>query len=196
MLNRFSLFASILFVFALGGAVGWYFFSPKPTTVEESQVMLERIRAVMKLVTVEGQYSEIYSHNDYQGAFSFFWDKKMLIRVSATVAAGYDLEKVKMEADVTRKVLKIGALPQPTILSIDHKIDYYDISEGVFTSFTPQDYTRINERAKEIIREKAQVQLLPSAQEQAQKTFDMIRAMLESAGWKLEVAEGSGTIIR
>lgn len=188
MLSRVITILLIVVVFALGGLAGWYFFAPKKTSVEESQVLLERVRSVMKLVTVEGQYSEIYSHSDYQGAFTFFWDKKMLIRVSATVAAGYDLEQMRMEADPEKKVLYMSGLPEPKVLSIDHKIDYYDISEGVFTSFSPQDYTRINDRAKEIIREKAQIQLLPAARQQAGTTLDMIRTMLEGAGWRLEVS--------
>lgn len=187
MFNKIILFASILFIFLLGGWAGWYFFSPKHTTVEESQVMLERVRAVMKLVTVEGDYSEVFSQNDYQGYFTFFWDKKILVRVNATVMAGYDLQKVKIESDIATKTIKIGPMPKATILSIDEKVDYYDISEGVFTSFSPEDYTRINARVKEIIREKAQTSLLPNAEEQGKKTLEMMKGMIESAGWKVEI---------
>ena len=190
MTNRLSLVAATLFIFMLGGWASWYFFAPKSKPVEEAQVMLERIRTVMKLVTVEGQYSELFTHNDYNGAFSFFWEKKMLIRVSATVSAGYDLEKVKIETDVVNKKIKIGPLPKATIISVDDKVDYYDISEGVFTSFSPQDYTRINERVEQIIREKAATTLLPNAEAQGQKTFELLRAMVESAGWQLEFVGG------
>jgi hypothetical protein len=191
MFNKIILFASILFIFLLGGWAGWYFFSPKHTTVEESQVMLERVRAVMKLVTVEGDYSEVFSQNDYQGYFTFFWDKKILVRVNATVMAGYDLQKVKIESDIATKTIKIGPMPKATILSIDEKVDYYDISEGVFTSFSPEDYTRINARVKEIIREKAQTSLLPNAEEQGKKTLEMLKGMIESAGWKVEIVGNS-----
>jgi Protein of unknown function (DUF4230) len=187
MANRISLIGAILFIFFLGGWASWYFFTPKSNTVEEAQVMLERIRTVMKLVTVEGQFSELFSNDDYQGAFSFFWEKKMLVRVTATVSAGYDLEKVKIETDAQNKTIKIGPLPAATILSIDDKVDYYDISEGLFTSFSPQDFNRINERVEQIIREKAQASLLPSAEEQGRKTLDMLKAMIESAGWKVEI---------
>lgn len=187
MANRISLIGAILFIFFLGGWASWYYFTPKSNTVEEAQVMLERIRTVMKLVTVEGQFSELFSNDDYQGAFSFFWEKKMLVRVTATVSAGYDLEKVKIETDAQNKTIRIGPLPAATILSIDDKVDYYDISEGIFTSFSPQDFNRINERVEQIIREKAQASLLPSAEEQGRKTLDMLKAMIESAGWKVEI---------
>ncbi|MFN7327548.1 MAG: DUF4230 domain-containing protein [Chitinophagales bacterium] len=189
MIRQTALLISVLLIFVMGGLAGWYVFAPKSVTQEESQIMLERIRSVMKLVTVEGNYTEVYTHSDYSGFFTYFWDKKMIMRVTATVSAGYDLEQVKMEVDGKARLLRIGPMPAPSILSIDHKIDYYDISEGVFTSFSPSDYNQINEKAKELIRQKAQVQLLPAAREQASKTFDLLRSMLEGAGWKLELVE-------
>lgn len=189
MIRQTALLISVLLIFVMGGLAGWYVFAPKSVTQEESQIMLERIRSVMKLVTVEGNYTEVYTHSDYSGFFTYFWDKKMIMRVTATVSAGYDLEQVKMEVDGKDRLLRIGPMPAPSILSIDHKIDYYDISEGVFTSFSPSDYNQINEKAKELIRQKAQVQLLPAAREQASKTFDLLRSMLEGAGWKLELVE-------
>lgn len=189
MIRQAALLISVLLIFVMGGLAGWYVFAPKSVTQEESQIMLERIRSVMKLVTVEGNYTEVYTHSDYSGFFTYFWDKKMIMRVTATVSAGYDLEQVKMEVDGKARLLRIGPMPAPSILSIDHKIDYYDISEGVFTSFSPSDYNQINEKAKELIRQKAQVQLLPAAREQASKTFDLLRSMLEGAGWKLELVE-------
>ena len=138
MIRQTALLISVLLIFVMGGLAGWYVFAPKSVTQEESQIMLERIRSVMKLVTVEGNYTEVYTHSDYSGFFTYFWDKKMIMRVTATVSAGYDLEQVKMEVDGKARLLRIGPMPAPSILSIDHKIDYYDISEGVFTSFSPK----------------------------------------------------------
>jgi hypothetical protein len=86
----------------------------------------------------------------------------------------------------------MSALPEPQILSIDHTLDYYDISEGLFSSFTPEDYTRINQRAKDLIRDQAlKSKLMPAAREQADKMLELIGFMVESAGWKLVVAEES-----
>jgi len=99
------------------------------------------------------------------------------------------LNQLKMDADPLTHTIRISALPEPQILSIDHSLDYYDISEGLFATFTPEDYTRINQRAKDLIRDQAlKSNLLPSAREQAAKMFDLMRFMTESAGWKLEVA--------
>jgi hypothetical protein len=186
--QRFPSWLILTIVFALGGLASWYYFKPTSKPIEESTVLLERIRSVCKLVTVEGDFSEVFSHSEYQGYFTFFWDKRMLLRVQATVAAGYDFEKAKFEADPVTKTIRISQLPEASILSIDHKVDYYDISEGVFTAFAPEDYTRINDRAKELIREQAnKSNLLPSARAQAGKVFELVRFMVESSGWKLVV---------
>jgi hypothetical protein len=82
----------------------------------------------------------------------------------------------------------INELPEPQILSIDHDLDYYDVSEGLFTSFDETDYNQIQTDAKELIRTKAmQSNLLAEAQVQANDLMDMIRLIVESAGWQLKV---------
>lgn len=175
--------------FLIGGWLTYRFFIPQSKTTEDATVLLEKIQAVTKLITVEGQFSEIYNYNESDGYLLNLWDKKVLVRVRATVSAGYDLERLHLEADPVTKTVRMSALPEPQILSIDHSLDYYDISEGYFTSFTPDDYNRINQRAKDLIREKAQEStLLPAAQEQADKMLELIRFMVESAGWKLVIA--------
>lgn len=192
MKNAPSFFA-LLVAFAVGGWLTYQYFVPRQNKVESASVLLEKIQAVAKLTTVEGTFSEVYNYSEYQGYFTFLWDKKVLVRVRATVAAGYDLEQLHFEADPLTKTIRMSALPEPQILSIDHTLDYYDISEGIFESFAPEDYNRINQRAKDMIRDQAEKStLLPAAKEQAAKMLDLIRFMVEGAGWKLVVEGGSG----
>ncbi|MCC6463253.1 MAG: DUF4230 domain-containing protein [Saprospiraceae bacterium] len=188
MSKRLLLVAVLALGFLLGGWLAYRYFAPKSAPVESASILLEKIRAVVKLTTVEGEFSEIYNYNEYSGYFSWFWDKKALVRVHATVAVGYDLSNLRIEADSSARVVRIGPLPEPQILSIDHTLDYYDVSTGVFTDFSPQDYTRMNQKAKDLIRERAlQSNLMPSAREQGKRIFDMVGFVAESAGWKLEI---------
>lgn len=181
-----SSFLLLLIAFAAGAWLSWKYFSSGKKSVEDSTVLLEKIQAVAKLSTVEGTFSELYNYSEYQGYFTFFWDKKVLVRVRATVSAGYNLESMHFEADPVTKTIHMSGLPKPEILSIDHTLDYYDISEGIFSSFSTEDYNRINQRAKDLIREKAlQSNLLTQADEQGAKMLELIRFMVESAGWKL-----------
>ncbi len=183
-------FLLVLAAFLLGGWLSWRYLSSQGNKpVEDSTVLLEKIQAVAKLSTVEGTFSEIYNYSEYQGYFTFFWDKKVLVRVRATVSAGYDLEKLNIVADPATKTIRMSGLPKPQILSIDHTLDYYDISEGLFSSFSPEDYTRINQRAKDLIRDSAlRSNLLAEADTQGAKMLDLMRFMIDGAGWKLVVA--------
>jgi hypothetical protein len=180
----------VIAAFLLGGWLSYRYLSSQGTKpVEDSTVLLEKIQAVAKLSTVEGTFSEIYNYSEYQGYFTFFWDKKVLVRVRATVSAGYDLEKLNIVADPATKTIRMSGLPKPQILSIDHTLDYYDISEGLFSSFSPEDYTRINQRAKDLIRDSAlRSNLLSEADVQGAKMLDLMRFMIAGAGWTLEVA--------
>ena len=188
MLKNAPSFFALLVAAVLGGWLTYQYFVARPQGVENASVLLEKIETVAKLTTVEGQFSEVYNYSEYEGYFTFLWDKKVLVRVRATVAAGYDLEQLNLVADPVTKTVRMSALPEPKILSIDHTLDYYDISQGIFESFSPEDHNRINQRAKELIREQAEKSnLLPAAQEQAEKMIELVRFMVESAGWKLEV---------
>ncbi|MEQ1746335.1 MAG: DUF4230 domain-containing protein [Saprospiraceae bacterium] len=188
MLKRILVISAFAATFILGGWLAVRLFTPKETKPQESAtVLLEKIRTVVKLTTVEGEFSEIYNYSEYSGFFTWFWDKKALVRVNAVVSAGFDLGNLKIEADSSVRVLRIGPLPEPQILSIDHTLDYYDVSTGVFSDFLPEDYNRINNKAKELIRQSAQQSnLLASAREQSNKIFEIVRFMAESTGWKVE----------
>jgi hypothetical protein len=179
----------VVAAFLVGGWLSYRYFVPsskKP--VEDATVLLEKIQAVTKLITVEGQFSEIYNYSEYQGYFTMLWDKKVLVRVRATVSVGYDLERLSIVADPVSKTIRMSALPEPEILSIDHSLDYYDISQGLFASFTPDDYNRINRRAKELIRDQAaKSHLMDAAEEQADKMLELIQFMVQSAGWNLVI---------
>lgn len=192
MFRSLSPLFTLLIALAVGAWLGYQYFAARNRPTEDAAVLLEKIQAVTKLITVEGQFSEVYNYNEYQGYFSFFWDKKVLVRAKATVSAGYDLGAMRLEAEPEQKVIRMSALPQPQILSIDHTLDYYDISEGLFVSFTPEDYNRINQRAKDLIRDQAlKSDLLPAARDQAAKMLDLIRFMVESAGWRLVIEDPS-----
>jgi hypothetical protein len=182
-----------LVLVAIGFWVGKQLYEQKQALVAEqqAQTLLERIETVAKLITVEGYFSEVYSYKDY---WKYDWpgfQKKALLRVKAKVSVGYDLTKMTITVETDRKRLLVSQLPDPEILSIDHDIDYYDISEGVFNSFSEADYSLMSSNAKKIIREQAlKSDLMLNAAAQGTDMLDIIRDMVESAGWRMEfVAE-------
>lgn len=155
---------------------------------QTATVLLEKINKVYKLVVVEGEFAEILSHQDYYGFDLPGFRKKAIIKIEAKVSVGYNLDSLRVVTDEVNKVIKVQKWPDPEILSIDSDISYYDIDNGVFNSFTPQELTKITQDAKDAIRKKAQhSSLMPAAKQQQQQMFDMISLLAESSGWRVEI---------
>lgn len=179
---------ALIAFFVLGAWLGRsYFLSESAVKEEENvEVLLEKIKTVAKLVTVEGYFSEVYDYKDYWRYDVSPFRKKALLRVRAKVSVGYDLGDISVEARPEEQVIVISNLPDPEIISIDHDIDYYDITEGTFNSFSEADYNMLNRRAKSYIEEKAlESDLLLSAEKQGNQLLDLMRFMAENAGWRL-----------
>ncbi len=188
MIKRITLLFILILTFSLGI---WFtntyhgFFKSKKE--ETATVLIQSIKKVTKLIAVEGYFSEIYSYKDYYGIDMFLFQKKALIRVKAKVSMGYDLEKLKIEAKTSEKKIIIGPLPKPQILSIDHDLDYYDVTEGTFNSFNADDYNKLNKQAKDFIIGKiGESDLSKKAEEQKNDVMNTIRTMVEAVGWKVE----------
>ncbi len=179
--------AIITVALAVFFATKFYYTSVEVTAEEQSQVLMEKIKSVTKLVTVEGYFSEIYDYKDYWNYDISPFRKKALIRVKAKVSVGYDLTKMSIEAIPEQKLLIISDLPDPSIISIDHDLDYYDITEGTFNTFSEKDYTMMNRNAKDKIRQAAvSSDLFLAAEEQSNIMLDLVKFMVEGAGWKLQ----------
>lgn len=134
--------------------------------------------------------SEVYSYKDHY-TFDFGpFRKKALLRVNAKASIGYDFEKVKLTIDQESKTITIDDFPEPEVLSIDHDLDYYDITQGSFNTFTNEDYNKINKRAKDYVKTlAAEGELIESAKEQKEELISMIQLLLDGMGWKLVVKE-------
>lgn len=190
MAKNIAAIVALLLVFGLGIFVTKKYYQLGETvTKQNSQVLLEQMKSVAKVIAVEGYFSEIYTHEDYYNFDLSPFRKKALLRVKAKVSVGYDLEGMKMEANDATKIISISNIPDPEILSIDHEIDYYDIQEGTFNSFTEQELTELNRRAKKFIEEKAksdELGLLPAAEEQKLKMLESIEIIANTAGYEVK----------
>lgn len=157
---------------------------------EKADVLLTQVRAACKLITAEGFFSEIYNYKDYYRFDISPLRKKALMRVKAKVSLGYDFEQLSINALPDQQKVVISNIPEIEVLSIDHTIDYYDITQGTFNNFSPEDYNTLNQRAKSFIRQHAlDSRLLEEAEKQGEDVFDLIRSIVESAGWELVLVE-------
>jgi len=177
---------ALFLAFRLGSKLSF----PKPEKTESSVVLLEKIRTVCKLLTAEGQFSEIYEYKDSYPFDIPMFTKKALIRVKANVSVGYDLSKMKIEPDEKNHTLVISGLPQAEIISVEHDLDYYDLTEGFFNSFSTEDYNMLNARAKEFVTSQVlKSSLMEAAEKKRDEMIDVIRYMSEEAGWDILIIE-------
>lgn len=152
----------------------------------QADVLLNSVEKVMKLIAVEGYFSEIYDYKDYYFSDFMPFRKKALVRVKAKVSMGYNLNRINIRSDQATHTIHIGPLPEVEILSIDHDLDYYDVTEGVFNYFTEEDFSKLSANAKELIRTKAQKsQLKAQAEAQSAEMLEMLDLLIHNSGWKL-----------
>jgi hypothetical protein len=164
---------------------------------EEATVLLERVRNVMKLVTVEGDVSELFSSTSSRNVTlylplpsQFSFDKRATVEVRGKVLVGYDLEQLDITIDPDRRVLTLRNLPEPEILAIDHELVYRNLDESWFNTFTAEDYSKLNRRAKERLRDKAlESKLLERARAQGAGVIEGIEYLARSAGYAVVVEE-------
>lgn len=189
--NILIIVLALLLLLVVGGGITWMRNFEYRKSVEESEVILNQVRNVQKLIAVEGYFSEIYSHKDYYGFDIPLLRKKALVRVKAKASVGFDLSQLNPRTDPAAKILHISKFPEPELLSLDHNLDYYDITQGTFNYFTTKDYNIINRRAKSFIETQvARSELMDQAKKQSMRTLETIREIVEGMGWTLEVDKG------
>ena len=161
----------------------------KELTTYQSTVLLEKIKTVCKLISVEGDFAEIYRYENTKQHFMSLISskKKALVVIKARAQIGYDLQKVLMHADTEKKKIVLTNFPKPEILSIEPELEFYDIKNGFFNSFKPDDLTALNQEAKKHIREKIpESGLMQTARTEALQMVLLIEKIVETIGWQLD----------
>lgn len=158
-------------------------------TTHQSTVLLEKIKSVCKLISVEGDFAEIYKYENTKEHFMSLVSskKKALIVIKAKAQIGYDLKRILMHADEGKRKIILTNFPQPEVLSIEPELDFYDIKNGLFNSFTPDDLTTLNLEAKKHIKEKIpESGLMETARKEAIEAVLIMEKIVETIGWKLD----------
>ncbi len=183
----------LLLMMAVAAASGYfgmrYYLNQKAETVEvvDGTVLLEKVQRVAKMITVEGYFSELYDHKDYYSYDISIFRKKAILKVKGKVSIGYDLEKMEFDVNPVKRELVIRYFPDPEVLSVDTDVSYFDIQEGLFNSFSEEDLTKLNFKAKDLIRQKANnSDLMLQAEDQANDIRDLIIFIAEESGWTVK----------
>lgn len=205
MMKKVFALLGIIVVFALGVLVARWFYQQPQTeeTATSSTVLLEKVEQVCKLVTVEGNFTELYDETNIRKFTVYMplpstwrFSKQAIIKVSGKVLVGYDLKDLKVTADSTRRQIILSNLPAPEILSIDHDLEYKNLTESFFNSFEPEDYTALSANAKAVLRQKAkESRLMQEAEFEGNQLLHIMQFIVESSGWTLVVKSSNGPAI-
>lgn len=192
MKNIILYIASAIIIAACAFWAGSRFSLFESKTEESSQVLMEKVKKVTKLIAVEGHLSEIYEYKNNTLLDIPLFSKKALIRIKAKASIGYNFENLELDVNSDLKTITIQNIPEPELLSLEHDLDYYDLQAGVFNIFTNEDLTEINTNAKQYIKDIAmQGDLFKSAEEQKEDYIEMIKLMVESSGWTVKVKDNA-----
>lgn len=182
--------------FLLGLAVFWGFSREGATTIEESgTILIEQVRKVSKLVTVEGDFSEVFnSANKREVTFylplpaRFRFKKEAMVQVTGKVLVGYNLEEMGVTIDEASRTLRLTNLPDPEILAIDQKLKFRDLEESWFNQLTADDYSAMSDQAKEVLRKKvASSSLMETARLEGNSLIETIVVLARSMGYAVEL---------
>ncbi|MBC6995697.1 DUF4230 domain-containing protein [Neolewinella lacunae] len=183
-----------LLAFLLGIAAFWGFSNTgQQVTKEEATILLERVRKVTKLVTVEGDVSEIFNSGQTRDVTfylplptRFTFRKEAMVQVQGTVLVGYDLEQLEIHVDEATRTVTLSNFPDPEILAIDHELVYRNLEESWFNTFTAEDYSLMNKQAKERLRDKAlSSHLIDKARTEGNALIETITFLVEASGYTL-----------
>lgn len=165
------------------------------TVVVDKSILLERIRDVCKMVTVEGDVVELYNETQTRHVTLYLpfptqmsFDKKATVQVTGTILVGYDLEGLNTSINEETRKVTVSNLPKPKVLAVDHQIEYRILEESWFNSFEPADLTVLSQNAREAIEEKALTsELIDRAEEQGLGLISTIEQIALAAGYEFEL---------
>ena len=161
----------------------------KDLTHAQSTILMEKIRKVWKLITVEGEFAEIYHYENTKERFMSMVSskKKAVLLINAKAYVGFDLSRIKMEAITDKKTIKLTDFPDPEVLSLETDLRYYDKKEGLFNKFDSSDLTEVNVKAKDHVLEKIpESGLLDTARSEALEAVLLVQNIVETIGWTLD----------
>lgn len=181
---------TIILAFILGFYVSRQINFKSSETKNSSTILLERIKEVFKIVYIEAQFNELYSHKDYTWVDISPFRKSAIVRIQATVTAGINMDSSKIEMDEKTKTIRLSFDSSPVILNVDHKLDYFDLQQGSFNYFSADELTGMQEQARGLILKKAnESDLLARTTQKKNEMLLFIDQLANSMGWKLQVTE-------
>ena len=185
-------FVIILCVISLiiGFYAGMGYISPHIKSQTNSTVILNKIKNVFKIINVEGQFSEIIQEKSYSYIDISPLRKSIIIRANAKVLVGYELDSSKINIQANEKIITIKINSTPKVISNEINMDYFDIQQGTFNQFTPDELNLIHDKIRDNILRKAEAsELMTKARSRNQELLNTLKEYCELLNWKLIIVD-------
>jgi hypothetical protein len=153
------------------------------TTAVTQAVVVERTRAVARLVTSETTVRDVLTYeNRWLGS-----TKRALIVVTGTVSAGIDLQRdPQVRIDSVARRIDIS-LPRAQVLGVEvTDLKTYDEQSGLWNPIRPADRDQMFQLARaQLVRSAGELAVLAHAERNAAAT---LRALLATDGYAVDVS--------
>ncbi|MFN8280010.1 MAG: DUF4230 domain-containing protein [Saprospiraceae bacterium] len=187
----------VLFAFGVGILCGILWSDRSRTASTPATLMLEKVKEVIKIVHLEAEFSELLEQKDYEFFNISPFRKSVIARARAKVLIGYDLDSSTIKADQSMKTITIQTSARPQILSTDIDIDYFDLQQGTFNQFTPEELNQLRDKVKDIVMRKASAaEYLERATIRHRQLMNTLRQYCEMAGWQLIIQEKPARLLQ
>ncbi|WP_053970193.1 DUF4230 domain-containing protein [Mangrovimonas sp. ST2L15] len=155
---------------------------------ENSDLILEQIKNVGKLVVTEGHFSDVFTYKNSKALFGdlISAEKKALVVVNADVTIAYDLSQIEYELDESTKTLRILSIPKEEI-KVNPDFEYYDVQADFLNQFEAKDYNQIKNKVKVSLMKKIEASdLKKNAENRLISELSKFYILTNSLGWTLE----------
>jgi hypothetical protein len=152
------------------------------TTTVDQGVIVERTRAVARLVTSETTLRDVVVYrNRLLGS-----TKQSLVVVTGRVLSGFDLDRgTEVRVDHEAKVVRV-VLPPAAVLGVEvTELRTYDEQRGLWNPFRPADRDSIFHLARQqLVRSAGEVELAKHTEESARR---LLEGLVNVDGYRTEV---------
>lgn len=175
----------------IGLIAGAWLFSKKGGNIsreEQSEIIVEKINEVNKLISLEGSFAEVYTLDQTQ---KLFFDlipiaKQAIVIAKAKTYVAYDLSEMTYDLNEEKKSVHLKNIPEPEII-VDPKLEFYDLKFNIIP-FNKKELSMLNERATELIREEAQKEeFINLAKKNLELNLQEIILVANQYGWEVMI---------
>lgn len=186
--------AVLMMVFLIGVLGTLWLTKDNHTTVTENQLIYNGIEQISKLQVTEGYFTEVHNYKDSKSYWNnlISFDKKALVVVNAKAIISYDVSKINIVADSINKRIVVSKLPKPEV-NIVPDINYYDIQQSSFNSFSADDFNKIK---GDVMKELKQNPIVEDLKKQAHDRLfeELSKLLLLSKQYQWEVIDNTNTL--